>query len=264
MHKKVLVLVPHPDDAEFYAGGTLAKWAAEGAQIQVVVATDGAKGSLVVPGPELAELRRAEAGRAAAILGALPPIFLDYPDFELDRLPPGELRQAFMRFIREFQPDAIVAQDALVLDDAHPDHRAAAWAALEAIQYSTLPLVYPEHIQAGLPAHFVLNKYYYSETNARANFFVDISGTFAQKTAALGCHHTQVEFMVADIQQQLSLAGLDPQALLSQLGHEPQDWMAYAMRKTAEATGKLFGVPLAEAFHHERFNLYPFDFENPV
>lgn len=264
MHKKVLVLVPHPDDAEFYAGGTLAKWASEGAQIQVVVATDGARGSLVVPGPELAVMRQKEAHLAEAVLGALPPIFLNYPDFELDRLPAGELRREFMRLIRQFQPDALVAQDALVADDAHPDHRACAWAALEAVQYSTLPLVYPEHIQAGLPAHFVLDKYYYSETNARANFFVDISETFALKTAALGCHRSQVEFMVADIQQQLGRAGISSQDLISRLGADPQDWMAFAMRKTAEDTGKLCGYPLAEAFCHERFNLYPFDFSDPA
>ncbi len=260
MHKNVLVLVPHPDDAEFYAGGTLAKWALQGAKITVVVATDGGKGSLTIPGAKLVAQRKAEAIEAAARYGAQTPIFLDNPDFELDRLPPGELRAVFLRILRQLRPDAIVAQDAFAADDAHPDHRAVAWAAVEAIQYATLPLVEAQHAQAGLSPHFVLDKYYYSETNHRANYFVDISDTLETKIAALGCHRSQVEFMVADIQNQLHMAGKDLYSEAPDLSEDPMQVMAYAMRQVAAATGKLCQYLYAEAFRHERFNLYPFDF----
>ncbi len=259
MYKKVLVLVPHPDDAEFYAGGTISLWAAEGAEIIIAVATDGSRGTLVHSRAELTGLRREEARRACAVMGANPPIFLNHTDFELDRLPAGLLREEFMRLIRQVRPDALICQDAFAADEVHPDHRAAAWAAADAVNYSTLPLVYEEHRQAGLEPFFVMDKYFYSESNAGANTWVDISATIERKVAALACHQTQVEFMVADLQQQLSLVGQDLYAMRPEFHPgDPQGVMAWAIRETAAAVGQPRGIAFAEAFRHERFHLYPF------
>ena len=77
MAKKVIVFAPHPDDAEFYAGGTLTRMIAEGDKVVIVVATDGSKGSFEHAGDALAALRRSEALQAAKVLGAEPPIMLD-------------------------------------------------------------------------------------------------------------------------------------------------------------------------------------------
>lgn len=258
MRKNVLVLVSHPDDAEFYAGGTIARWAAEGAKITIVVAADGSRGSISHPRAGLAELRQQEARRAAQVMGAQPPIFLGHTDFELDCLPPGTLREEFMRCIREMRPDTLIAQDAFAADEVHPDHRAAAWAASDAVNYATLPLVYEAHRQAGLEPHFVLDKYFYSESNARANTFVDISASIEQKVTALACHSSQVEFMVTDLQQQLQLDGRDLFALHPEFGADAHAAMAWAVRQTAAQTGKACGCAYAEAFRHERFHLYPF------
>ncbi len=86
MPKTVLALVPHPDDAEIFAGGLLAKLIAEGARAHIVVATDGRCGSFTENSIELAELRGEEMRRAAAVLGAQPPILLGFPDMGLDHV----------------------------------------------------------------------------------------------------------------------------------------------------------------------------------
>ena len=107
----VLALVPHPDDAEIYAGGLLAKLASEGATAQIVVATDGCCGSFLEHSAQLVELRGEEMRRAAAVLGAQPPTLLGFPDMGLDTLPAGVLREHFVRAIRQHRPDIVITQD---------------------------------------------------------------------------------------------------------------------------------------------------------
>lgn len=262
MHKNVLVLVPHPDDAEFYAGGLISKLAAEGARITIAVATNGNKGTLEYSSEELVPMRKQEATLAAREIGAEPPIFLGHPDFELDRLPAGVLREEFVRLIRTIRPDTLIAQDAFASDEVHPDHRIVAWTASDAVNYATLPLIYPQHRQEGLEPHFVLDKYFYSESNRGVNYFVDISNTFDHKIAALSQHHSQVTFMVADIRQQLKLAGTDLDTLLPEISHDPQAVMAWAMRQISSEIGKACGLALAEAYRHESFRLFPFIIED--
>ena len=100
MPSVVLALTAHPDDAEFFAGGTLAGMIAAGARAHILVATDGRRGSFEHSSSELAGLRAEEGRRAATALGAEKlPILLGYPDLELDTLPAGMLREAFLRAI---------------------------------------------------------------------------------------------------------------------------------------------------------------------
>ena len=152
MSKVVLALVPHPDDAEFYAGGLLAKLAAEGARVHIVVTSDGGRGSFEADSETLIATRAEEMRRAAAALGAEPPILLGHPDGELDKLPAGVLREQFIRAIRQFRPDVVIAQDPYAPFEPHPDHRVVAWAATEALNFARLPLYHPEHLAAGLGA----------------------------------------------------------------------------------------------------------------
>ena len=112
MNKTVLALVPHPDDAEWYAGGLLVNLHInENARIIIVIATDGCRGSYEYDHEALVTLREEEACLAAVILGAERPIFLGYHDFELDRLPAGILRENFIRLIRQWKPDIVIAED---------------------------------------------------------------------------------------------------------------------------------------------------------
>lgn len=254
MSKIVLALVPHPDDAEFFAGGLLANLIADGAKVYIAIASDGRRGSFELDANSLAAIRREEAARAAQTLGAEPPIFLNHPDLEVDTLPPGLLREQFIRLIRQYQPDVVVAEDAFAPYEVHPDHRAVAWAASDAIHFANLPLMHPEHLAQGLQPHFVVEKYFYGENLPNANKIVDISQTMERKIAALGEHRSQVKFLVEDVLRQAKLAGLDLQSLLGNALDDPLQALAWALRAQAAEIGQRIGVAYGEAYRYVRFH----------
>jgi len=252
--KMILALVPHPDDAEFYAGGTIARMITEGAQAVIVVATDGCKGSFQHDSETLIRLRGAEAKKAVAVLGAEPPVMLGHADMELDALPPGFLREQFVRLIRQYKPDVVIAEDPFAPDEVHPDHRAVAWAASDAISYASLPLVHPEHLAEGLQPHFVPEKYFYAEDPSTANKIVDITDTMEKKLSALAEHKTQMAFLVEDVLRQARLAGLDLDALLGESLNDPMTAVAWALKAQAGKVGQRIGVQYGEAFRYARFH----------
>jgi LmbE family N-acetylglucosaminyl deacetylase len=254
MPKTILCLVPHPDDAEFYAGGTLARWAREGERILIAVATDGIKGSFELAGKELADARHTEMVNAARALGAEEPIFLSFTDFELEKLAPGKLRERFIRLIRQHKPDVVVTEDPFWLGETHPDHRAVAMAAMEAVNYARLPRIHPEHRKDGLQPHFVTEKYYYSEEPARYNKAIDISATFEVKMASLAAHKSQVEFLVEELLQEARWGGLDLKAVLGEMAGDKLALLEMGMRMQAAEVGAAHGMDLAEGFHYERFH----------
>lgn len=254
MPKTILALVPHPDDAEFYAGGTLAKMAAEGSRVIIAVATDGSKGSFELAGKELSDARSAEMEAACRVLGAEPPILLGFTDFELDLLPAGKLREIFVRLIRTHRPDVVFTEDPFWLGEVHPDHRAVAMAAMEAINYAFLPRLHPEHLEQGLQPHFVTEKYYYSEEPSRFNKLVDISDTFESKIAALAKHTSQVEFLVEGVLREARMAGIDLHEALGEIADDKLALLRMGLQMTAADLGSQQDYELAEGFHYERYN----------
>jgi N,N'-diacetylchitobiose non-reducing end deacetylase len=254
MPSVVLALTAHPDDAEFFAGGTLAGMIAAGAQAHILVATDGRRGSFEHDSPGLAELRAEEGRRAALALGAEPPILLGYADLELDLLPAGVLREAFIRAIRRLRPDVVIAEDPFAPYDPHPDHRAVAWAASDALAFSHLPLMHPEHAEEGLQPHFVAEKYFYSEHLPSTNRVVDITSTLEAKLKALGEHKSQVAFLVEDVMRQARAAGLDVEAVLGSIDEKPMPALEWALRAQAAEVGARIGVAYGEAFRYVRFH----------
>jgi LmbE family N-acetylglucosaminyl deacetylase len=254
MPKIVLALVPHPDDAEFYAGGLLASSIAGGARVHIVVATDGRCGSFEMDSDSLAEIRAEEMRRAAAALGAEPPILLGCPDMALDTLAPGVLRQKFIRAIRQLKPDLVVTEDPFAPFEPHPDHRAVAWAAMEAINYARLPLVCPEHLAEGLLPHFVVEKYYYADAPVLANKTIDITNHMERKLAALAEHASQVRFLVEGVLLQARLAGLDVAAQFGEAAGDPFALLAWWVRTQAAEAGRPIGARYGEAFRYERFD----------
>lgn len=254
MPKTVLALTPHPDDAEFFAGGTLAAYADAGARVQIVIATDGCRGSYDLDPDSLRPLRRTEAGRAAAVLGAEPPRFLDHPDFELERLAPGVLREQFVRAIRQARPDVLIAPDPLLADEMHPDHRAVAWAAAEAATFASLPLLHPEHRAEGLEPHFVPEKLFYRPRPEGADTIRDISATLERKQAALAEHSSQVAFLVEGVLREARAAGLNLAAVLGEAANDPAAALAWAVQSEAAQIGAAGGVAFGEAFRAVRFH----------
>lgn len=136
--KRILGVFAHPDDPEFFCGGTFARWAAEGAHITFVLATSGDKGSAdpEMTHERLAAIREVEEQNAAAALGVREVVFLRYPDGEL--VPNLDLRCDITRQIRKYQPDIVVTCDPTVFWSGeralnHPDHRAIGEATLDAV-----------------------------------------------------------------------------------------------------------------------------------
>jgi LmbE family N-acetylglucosaminyl deacetylase len=190
--ESAMVIVAHPDDAEFTVGGTVAKWAKASCRLTYVVCTDGNAGSLDpdMTREELAEIRRAEQRAACATLGVSEVVFLGHDDGQLE--PTLDLRRELVRAIRQYRPDVVITWDPtrLFVDGDyinHPDHRAAAQAALDAAApASEMPLLWPE---AG-PAHRVGQLYVYG--NDQANVWVDVTETIGTKIAALKQHASQI------------------------------------------------------------------------
>ncbi len=190
--QSAMVVIAHPDDAEFTVAGTVALWARAGCWVAYVVCTDGNAGSHE-PGmtrQRLAEIRRAEQREACQMLGVQQVLFLGYDDGLLQ--PTLDLRRDIVRAIRAFRPDVLLCIDPTVLffgDDYinHPDHRAAGQAAIDAAAPTcAMPLLWPE---AG-PPHRIRQLYVYG--NSQPNHWVDIGTTIELKIAALRRHASQM------------------------------------------------------------------------
>ena len=190
-----LVIVAHCDDADYYCGGTLARWADEGRRLVVGVLTDGSKGAIDprVSPAQLEAQRRDEQRRAAAHLGIASVEFLNYIDGELDNT--VALRRDIVRLIRHHRPEVLVTLDPRA--DAippgginHPDHRAAGRATLDALYPAAhLPTYYPELQAEGWQPHHAA-EIWLAATDSPAEF-VNISGTLERKIAALREHVSQ-------------------------------------------------------------------------
>jgi LmbE family N-acetylglucosaminyl deacetylase len=254
MAKTILAIVPHPDDAEFYAGGTLASFVRAGNRVVIVITSDGSKGSYELGRERLIEIRKKESLKAGERLGAKQVILLGYTDLELDRVPPYELREKYVKLIRENKPDILMTEDYLYAAETHPDHRIVARVAAEAVTFANFPLLYPDQIKNGLEPHFTPEKYYYTEDLETANKIVDIGATFEDKMAALYEHKSQMKFLVEDILQQAQSAGVNLKEVVGDAMDDPNSAMRLAMQARAAEVGAKVGIALGEAFRVTRFH----------
>ncbi len=143
---RALVIVAHPDDAEFQCGGTLAKWAASGCVINHLVLTDGSKGTWDVDASTdaLVEKRRDEQMEAARRLGSTGKVvMLGHPDGELQ--PSLHVRDQVAYWIRALTPDVVLAHDPWKRYRLHPDHRNAGWLAIDGIVAARDPHYFRHH-----------------------------------------------------------------------------------------------------------------------
>jgi LmbE family N-acetylglucosaminyl deacetylase len=193
--QRILVVVAHPDDAEFMCGGALARWRDEGHQIHFCLCTDGNHGSSdpTMTPERLVTIRQAEQRAAAAHVGA-EVTFLNFVDAELQ--PTLELRKAITREIRRFRPHLVVCQDpSLFYFDSyvnHPDHRAAGEACLGAVMpAASTRLIFPELLVDNLEPHEVSEVYLMGTANADTWVAFD-EDQLANKLAALREHKSQL------------------------------------------------------------------------
>ncbi|MDQ4034304.1 MAG: PIG-L family deacetylase [Chloroflexota bacterium] len=193
--ERVLVVAAHPDDIEFGAAGTVARWVEEGARTRYLLVTRGDKGSddPATDTAALTVLREREQRAAAAVIGVEQVDFLDEPDGQVE--PSMRLREQLTRAIRGFRPEVVMTHDPTVLFVNnewvnHPDHRAVGQVAVDAVFPTARdPLNFPEHVRDGLEAWKVAELFLWS-TN-EANQLVDIGATMERKVDALRQHASQ-------------------------------------------------------------------------
>lgn len=229
-----LVIVAHPDDAEFQAAGTVMTWVADGWDVHYAICTDASGG-----GPDDAEdvspaarkavsdVRKREQRAACDVLGVKEIAFLDYPDGQLE--PSMALRRDIVRLLRRYRPTRVIClcpdRDwvrGYNVRAYHPDHLAAGAATLAALYpASQNGWDFPELLNEGLKPHKV-REIFISGAPA-ANFAVDISAVIDRKFAALRAHASQLA--------------------------DQFDEMEAGFRTWSAELGKRYGMAYAEEFH---------------
>lgn len=196
--QKILVILAHPDDPEFFCGATLAKWARAGHHIVYQLLTCGDKGFNDHTPPDmttdaLCALRHVEQQSAASVIGVKAVHFLDLPDGYL--LPSLDLRRDIVRVIRREKPDILVTCDPQNLFASyglnHPDHRYAGQAVLDAVFPAAGNKTYfPELLEEGYEPH--MPKEVWCSLTSQPNFTVDVTETWPVKIQALLEHKSQI------------------------------------------------------------------------
>jgi LmbE family N-acetylglucosaminyl deacetylase len=231
---RALVIVAHPDDAEFQAGATLAKWSRLGSVVHHLVLTDGSKGTwdAHVDQAALVQRRQQEQRAAAAALGATGEVvFLGEVDGELGT--DTSLRGRVAAVIRRLRPAVVIGHDPWKRYRLHPDHHAAGRLCVDGIVAARDPFFHPELLRDGLEPH---------RPDALLLFEADVENhsevvdevDLTARNAALEAHVSQMEtthFYRVD-------ADLDP-----------LEGFRRRERDRLEEAGRRAGVPLAERYH---------------
>jgi LmbE family N-acetylglucosaminyl deacetylase len=232
---RALAIAAHPDDVEFGAGATLAKWAAHGCSVLHVICTDGAKGSWD-PGEDEASLvlaRQAEQRAASIALGASGDVeFLGWPDGELE----SGVRQRYQiaAAIRSFRPDVVLGHDPWKRYRIHPDHRHAGFLAVEGIVAARDPHFFPD---LALAHH-----------RPTALLLFEADDVNHIETAAPSAMESKVAALLAHRSQFRSTMEIDDPSSTTAIEAFRQRVIAEATRAVTEAGGDA-AAGTAEAFH---------------
>jgi len=195
--KIILGVAAHPDDLDFIASGTVAKWIKQGAIGYYLICTNGCKGSddPKMTEAKLIKIRRREQIQAGRIIGLKDVFFLNHNDTELvDDL---KLKKEIVYYIRKLKPEIVITTDPTFVYSPygfinHTDHRAAGQAAIDAVfPLSRDRLTFPEHEKQGLMPHKVKTLYLPNFDNSRE--IIDISDTIDIKLKALAAHKSQID-----------------------------------------------------------------------
>ncbi|MCL4447231.1 MAG: PIG-L family deacetylase [Candidatus Thermoplasmatota archaeon] len=179
--KRIISFAPHPDDNEIVAGGFIARKIQDGAEFQLVVASDGRKGSRTIGEEDLKALRKVEQENALQILGSRNIRFLGYRDSEVPN--PSSLRKDIIDAIREFSPDLVITVDPYLPYEAHTDHVNTGMSVLQAVLFGEFP-----SMGEGKPVrspNVALGLTY------NPNVIVDCTPTMEKKVTAIKAHASQ-------------------------------------------------------------------------
>jgi LmbE family N-acetylglucosaminyl deacetylase len=227
--QRVLVVTPHPDDAEIWCGGTIARWIKEGAQVYYLLCTDGGKGAdrPGITSEELATTREKEQLAAAKILGVKAVEMLRRPDGGLEDT--AEFRRDIVRQVRLVRPDVVLTTEPYRMNLSwHRDHRIAGQVTTDAVfPYARDHLHFMELWRdEGLEPHKTGAILFWG--TERPDTFIDIAETLEQKIASVSAHH-------------------------SQMGGRTEDEIAEFVKERAGDAGSLNGCRYAESFRKVTF-----------
>jgi LmbE family N-acetylglucosaminyl deacetylase len=197
--QRILAVMAHPDDADFGAAGTIARWTEEGIEVTYCLVTDGDAGGFdrSVARMDIPEIRRTEQRNAAKAVGVEDVRFLGYPDGRLELT--LDLRRDISRVIRQVRPQRVLTQSPernwARIQASHPDHLTTGEAALRAIYPdSRNPFAFPELLaDEGLEPWEVAEVWVMAHPSP--NHYVDVTDTFDRKIAALRAHVSQTAHM---------------------------------------------------------------------
>ncbi|MFD0959159.1 PIG-L deacetylase family protein [Paenibacillus chungangensis] len=216
---RVAAIGAHPDDVEALCGGTLAKCAARGDEVTIIIATNGNVGSPVLSKEEIAAIRHEEAKAAADLIGAKL-IWLGFDDEFLFHDRPTRL--AFINAIRQASPDFMFVHGP---NDYHPDHRICGEIAIDCRIPVTVPLIETEYpAMQNIPHVFIMDNL--GSIGFEPEIYVDITDTIDKRGQMLKCHASQDDWL-------RHMYGMDYIEFLA---------------RPAAMRGMAIGVPYAEAF----------------
>jgi len=230
--ESALVIVAHPDDAEFQCGATLAKWARAGCIVHHLVLTDGSKGTWDrgMDQSLLVELRKEEQRKAATLLGGTGVVFLAKIDGELE--PNRATRAQVCEVIRRLRPEVILGHDPWKRYRLHPDHAAAGTLCVEGIVAARDPFFHPEQLVDGITPHrphalllFEPDQPNHAEAVSEQDLQAQVEALFA--------HQSQIE----------------TSHLYKSTAADPIEQFRIKQRGELERCGRWASVPLAQQFH---------------
>jgi LmbE family N-acetylglucosaminyl deacetylase len=201
--KRIMIAAAHPDDADYYCGGAVAKWVSEGAEVTYLICTDGSLGTSdsKVSKEQISEIRVREQKAANDVLGVRDTIWLGYPDMSL---PAGEeLRKKIARCFREYKPNILVTFDPWFRYELHPDHTAAGTEAVYARLAAENLHRYPDFIAEGLNP-WSIDSLYLMKTDT-PNLWIETEDFLEKKADALVCHASQFGNLFQNEKQGLAL-----------------------------------------------------------
>lgn len=230
---RVLIIGAHPDDADIMAGGTAALWRQYGHDVKLVSVTNGDAGHHLKRGPELAQLRQAEAAAAGRVIGSEYQV-LDFHDGQL--APTYEARCVLIRLIRDFRPDLVLTHRP---NDYHPDHRYTSQLVCDAAYMVTVPAVAPESpILRDNPAIAYVADTFQRPYPFAPQVVVDIEPTIERVVDMLHCHKSQFYEWLAfnhRYEDQLPTDDAERREWLGQWYRQRIEWIALQHRNLALA-----------------------------
>ncbi|MFJ2030303.1 PIG-L deacetylase family protein [Streptosporangium sp. NPDC087985] len=194
---RVLVVTAHPDDVDFAAAGSIARFTDRGVEVTYCVVTDGDAGGIdrELDNGGMAELRRTEQTNAAKIVGVADVRFLGYQDGTV--VQSLDLRRDITRVIRQVRPDLVIThtpeRNYRFISPSHPDHRAVGGCTLDAVYPDARnPYTFPTLLHDEGLAAWTVREVWLSGGQT-PDHHVDITATFERKLSALHAHASQID-----------------------------------------------------------------------